>query len=141
MINATKIEEIMTKNFFYVDVEDTIHNADEVMKKEKIRHIAVLDRKKLIGMITDRTIHEYELKRLYDYEDEYGELGHNKITDFENIMAKNLFVIYPEDSVRKAIEIMAKKEINYLPVVDWRNNMIGLVTARDVFLFLLNKIV
>jgi CBS domain-containing protein len=92
-------------------------------------------------MITDRTIMEYSLKKLYDYEDEFGEEGYDKITDFRNIMVKNLYVIYPEDSVKKAIEMMAKRKINYLPVVDWKNNLVGILTSTDIFLFFLNKFV
>ncbi len=140
MLTATKIEEIMTKNVFTVDIEDTVHKADEIMKREKIKHLPVLDKKKLIGMITERTIMEYSLRKLYDYNDEYGEEGHDKITDFRNVMAKNVKIIYPEDSVRKAVQTMAKKEIDCIPVVDWKNNLVGIVTSRDVFLFILNKI-
>jgi CBS domain-containing protein len=141
MLKATKIEEIMTKNVFYVSIDDTIHRADEIIKNEKVRHVPVLDGKKLVGMITDRTIMEYSLKKLYDYEDEFGEEGYDKITDFRNIMVKNLYVIYPEDSVKKAIEMMAKRKINYLPVVDWKNNLVGILTSTDIFLFFLNKFV
>jgi len=137
MLIATKVEEIMTKNVFYVDLNDTIHKADELMKKEKIRHIPVLDGKKFIGMITDRTIMEYTLKKLYDYEDEFGEEGYDKITDFEHIMETNVNLIYPEDSLKKAIEIMVKKKINHLPVVDWKNNLVGIITSTDIFLYFL----
>jgi predicted transcriptional regulator len=35
MLKATKIEEIMTKNVFYVSIDDTIHRADEIIKNEK----------------------------------------------------------------------------------------------------------
>ena len=141
MLKATKVEEIMTKNVFYVSIDDTIRRADEIIKNEKVRHVPVLDVKKLVGMITDRTIMEYSLKKLYDYEDEFGEEGYDKITDFRNIMVKNLYVIYPEDSVKKAIEVMAKRKINFLPVVDWKNNLVGILTSTDIFLFFLNKLV
>ena len=140
MLTATKIEEIMTKNVFTVDIEDTVHKADKIMKREKIKYLPVLDKKKLIGMITERTLMEYSLRKLYDYDDEYGEEGHNKITDFRNVMSKNVKIIYPEDSVRKAVQTMAKKEIECIPVVDWKNNLVGIVTSRDIFLFILNKI-
>ncbi len=137
MLVTTKVEEIMTKNVFYVDLQDTIHKVDELMRNEKIRHVPVLDGKKFIGIITDRTLMEYSLKKLYDYEDEFGEEGYDKITDFEHIMEKNVKVIYPEDSLKKAIEIMVKKKINHLPVVDWKNNLVGIITSTDIFLYFL----
>lgn len=140
MLTATKIEEIMTKNVFSIGLDDTVHNADELMKSEKLRFLPVLDGKKLIGLITERTIMEFTLRKLYDFDDEFGEEGHNKITDFRTIMEKNVIVIYPEDSVRKAVEKMAKKKVDCLPVVDWKNNLVGIVTSTDIYLFMLNKI-
>jgi CBS domain-containing protein len=140
MIQATKIEEIMTKNVFSVNLDDTVHKADEIMRNEKVRNLPVLQEKKFIGLITERTLMEYTLRNLYDFDDEYGEDGYNKISDFRNIMKKNVQIIYPEDSVRKAIEKMSKKKVDCLPVVDWKHNLVGIVTSTDIFLYLLNKV-
>jgi CBS domain-containing membrane protein len=140
MLTATKIEEIMTKNVFTIGLDDTVHNADELMKRENLRFLPVLDGKKLIGLITERTIMEFTLRKLYDFDDEFGEEGHNKITDFRTIMVKDVIFIYPEDSVRKAVEKMAKKKVDCLPVVDWENNLVGIVTSTDIYLYILNKI-
>jgi CBS domain-containing protein len=55
-------------------------------------------------------------------------------------MEKNVRLIDPEDSVRKAIELMAKYNTNCLPVIDWKNNLIGLVTSFDVLMFVHKKL-
>lgn len=141
MANFTKISDIMSEGFFTVELEDTIHKADEIMREEKVRHIPVLDSGKLIGLITERTVMEYTLRKLYDFDDDFGTQGYDRIIDFQNIMVKNLHFIYPEDSVKKAIEIMAKKKIDCLPVVDWDNNFCGLITFTDILLFLNKKFV
>ncbi len=139
MLRATKIEEVMTKSIFAVDIEDTIHKADEIMRNEKLRYIPILDNKKFIGMITEQKLLEYNLQKLYDFDDEFGEAGYDKIIDFRNIMQKNVHIIYPEDSLYKAIELMAKKKINFLPVIDWKNNLVGIVSSSDLFLFILDN--
>ena len=135
MPSKTKISEIMTKEVFTVDLEDTIHKADEIMREEKVRHVPVLEGTVFVGLITERSLMEFTLRQLYDFEDEFGELGHNKIVDFQNIMTKNVRIIYPEDSVNKAVELMAKYKIDCLPVVDWENNLVGILTFVDVLLF------
>lgn len=99
----------------------------------------MLDSKKYIGMITDHSIMEFTLKNLYDFDEDFGDSGHNKIRDYQNVMSKDTHMIYPEDSVKKACEIMIKKKVNSLPVVDWEKNLVGLVTKHDLLLFL-NKI-
>ena len=140
MPNLKKVEEIMTKEVFTVDIEDTVHKADELMRDEKVKHIPVLEDGKFIGMITERSLMEYTLKRLYDFEDEFGEQGHNKIIDFQHVMTSNLHLIYPEDSVKKAVEILIKKKLDCLPVVDWKKNLVGILTSTDVLLYFNNRL-
>jgi CBS domain-containing membrane protein len=139
MANLTKISDIMPEGFFSIELEDTIHKADEIMRNENIKHIPVVDNGKFIGLITERTIMEYTLRKLYDFDDDFGSQGYDRVIDFQNIMIKNLHLIYPEDSVRKAVEIMAKKRIDCLPVVDWEKNLLGLLTFTDILLFLNKK--
>lgn len=134
----TKVADIMTKGVFSVGIDDTIHKADVIMKDEKVRQVPVLENKKFIGLITERSLMEYTLRQLYDFDDEYGEIGHNKITDFRKVMKRNIKMIYPEDSVKKAVEIMAKDKVDCLPVVDWDKNLVGILTFVDI-LFFLNK--
>ncbi len=134
----TTVGDIMTKGVFSVSIEDTIRKADEIMRDEKVRQVPVLDGKKFIGLITERSLMEYSLRQLYDYDDEFGEIGHNKITDFQKVMKRDVKMIYPEDSVKKAVELMAKHKIDCMPVVDWDKNLVGILTFLDI-LFYLNK--
>ncbi len=132
----TKIQELMTKGIFSVQLEDTVRKADEIMRTENVRHVPVLDGGKYLGMITERSIMEYTLRHLYDYHDHsLGDDGFNRINDFQEIMAKSNYVIYPEDSVLKAVEIMSKRKIDYLPVIDWQGNLKGIITSVDLMLF------
>lgn len=111
MPNRTKIEEIMTRGVFAVQRTDTVKKADDIMKDQNIRHVPVLDEDKFFGLITERTLMEYSLRRIYDYDDNIDEVGLNKISDFTNIFEKNIHLVYPEDSVQKAVEIMLKKRL------------------------------
>lgn len=132
----TKIEDIMNKGVFTISVSDTIKKADELMRDEKIKHLPVVEGTKYVGIITDRSIIEYSLRQLYDFEDNLGEGSHNLITDFQRIITKQDNVIYPEDSVKKAIKMMAKYKLECLPVVDWKMNLLGIITTSDIMLFI-----
>lgn len=132
----TKIADIMTKDAFYVEIEDTIHHADEIMKNEKIKQVPVVENGIYAGLITERTLREYSLRELYEFDDAYGEQGYNKITDFQNIIHRQDHVVYPEDSVAKAIKLMAKYHLDCLPVVDWNKKLVGIVSSSDLMLFI-----
>jgi CBS domain-containing protein len=140
MPNITKLEDIMTKGVFTVSLYDTVNDADRIMREEKVRHVPVLDGNKLIGLITERTLNEYTLRQIYDFDDNIEDSGKNKIFDFQQVMAKDVHVVYPEDSVKKAVELMVKKKIDCLPVVDWDNNLLGILTIYDILLFLNKKL-
>jgi CBS domain-containing protein len=140
MAKRITIEEIMTSDVFTVTLDDTVRAADDLMRTEKIRHVPVIDDQKLIGLITERTIMQYTLKQLYDYDDNYGESSQNRVGDFEELMVKNLKVIFPEDSLLKAVELMTKYKIDCLPVVDWKHNLVGILTNYDVLLFIHKKL-
>jgi len=136
MPKVTTIEEIMTRGVSTVTLEDPISRADEIMRREHTGFVPVIDDGKFIGLITERSLREYALRQIYEFNDDFKDVGQNTINDFQHIMAKNVRLIYPEDSVRKAIELMAKYSTDCLPVVDWKNNLIGLVTTFDVMMFL-----
>lgn len=134
----TKIEDIMNKGVFSVKVDDTIKHADELMRDEKIKHLPVVEGTKYVGLITERSIMEYSLRQLYDFEDNLGEGSHNTIMDFEKLVTKQDHVVYPEDSIRKAIKKMAKYKLECLPVVDWQMNLLGIITTSDIMLVIHN---
>jgi len=125
----------MNKGVFYVDVNETIKRADEIMREEKIKHLPVVEGTKYVGIITERNIMEYTLRNLYDAEDNLGELSQNQILDFQKIITRQEHVIFPEDSVAKAIKLMAKYRLDCLPVVDWQKNLLGIITTTDIMLF------
>ncbi|MBX3042401.1 MAG: CBS domain-containing protein [Candidatus Kapabacteria bacterium] len=135
MPNKAKVSEIMTTNVFTVSIDDTVRDAELIMKNEKVRHIPVLEGTKIVGMICDDRIREYSLRKIYDSDQNFGEEAFNKITDFEKIMNEVTHVIYPEDSVAKAVKIFAKHKVNCLPVVDWEMNLVGLITNTDLLLY------
>ncbi len=134
------IGDFMTKDVFTVTKEDTVRTADLLMREENIRHLPVVENGKLVGLITERTIMEYTLRRLYDFEDNLDELAFNTIGDFKEIMVKDVKVIFPEDSLLKAVELMTKYKIDCLPVVDWQNHLVGIITNYDVLLYIRKRL-
>ncbi len=48
------------------------------------------------------------------------------------IMSKNLTVVNLKDSTRKAYQLMKEKSIRHLPVLDENNQLIGILTDRDL---------
>jgi len=135
----TTVKDIMAEEIYSVEIFDTIHKAESLMNEENDRHIAVTEKGKLVGIITQKKIFEYKLRELYENESK-NDIAEDKILDFEKILKRDPSVVYPEDSLSKLIELMIKKRIDFVPVVDWDRNLIGTVTFTDVLLLLNKKI-
>lgn len=140
MPKKTEINSIMTKNVFTVDYNDTLHESERIMHREKIRHLPVVHDNKYVGMITEGKLLEYNLRDLYDSDDNQTDTDDLRISDFRKVIITDLPLVFPEDSVNKAIELMIKDKVDVLPVVDWHKNLVGIVTSIDLLLFLNKKL-
>jgi len=140
MLKNTKINEIMSQNIFKVDINDTISMADEIIRRENVRHIPVVEGTKYVGMISKQKLFEYSLRHLYDFNESIENFIDTPIIDFENLLDKNLHLLYPEDSIQKAVELFTKYQYDCLPVVDWEKNLLGILSVVDLLLFFYKKI-
>lgn len=50
----------------------------------------------------------------------------------KNVMTKNPVTISPENSITEAKALMTKKNIGKLPVIDKNNNLVGILTKKDM---------
>lgn len=50
----------------------------------------------------------------------------------EEIMTKNVITLKPSETIRQAIQKFAKNRISGAPVVDDENNVIGILTEKDI---------
>ena len=111
MLNK-KVSEIMTKDVLTVNPDLDVVNAFEKLMEHKISALPVVDGEVLLGIITA------------------SDVGHNLILDkyelgtsVEEIMVKSVVTVSPDDSIKKAVEVMksgasGSNILNQLPVVD-----------------------
>ncbi|WP_142413185.1 IMP dehydrogenase [Hathewaya massiliensis] len=104
-------------NPFYLAPHNKIQDALDLMKKYRISGIPVTSEGKLVGIITNRDI---------VYETDYSK-------EIKEVMTSKNLVTAPEGtSIEEAKEILQKHKIEKLPLVDKDNNLIGLITIKDI---------
>ncbi len=57
----TEVDEVMTKKVIVIESSDTPEYCLQIMKQEKIRHVPIIERQDLIGMISIRDIMLYDM--------------------------------------------------------------------------------
>ncbi len=117
MVRKVKREEsLIIRNLITITPDLPIEKALALMKEKKIAGLPVVEQNRLVGIVTNRDI------RFLDRDARL----------VKEIMTKD--VVYSKDntSIDEALEIMGKKKIEKLPLVDAKGNLVGLITAKDI---------
>jgi CBS domain-containing protein len=61
-LEKTKIEQVMTKRVIIMESSDSYEACLQIMKQESIRHIPVIDKDKLIGVISIRDLMQVDME-------------------------------------------------------------------------------
>lgn len=133
-----KVRDVMTWNVVTVPSDTHIMEARKIMDAHNFRRLPVVDRGKLVGMISKERIARTgpsPATSLSVWEINYLLA---KMTVRE-IMSKNVTTVSPDTSVESAIALAQTKGVGALPVLE-DHNLIGIVTTNDFFYKILNPV-
>ena len=96
---------------------DPVRRAQELMNEQNVSGIPIIDKKKLVGILTRR-----DLKFLKDYD-----------VRISSIMTKNNLITGPPGTtLEQAKEILQKCKVEKLLLVNAKGELAGLITMRDI---------
>ena len=116
-----KIEDLMVKDVITVKPEETVWEAVELMNRQEIGCLVVLQNEKAVGIVTERDI----LARVV-----LGSKDPMK-SKISEIMTRSLVIGKPDMEILDAARLMFKRGIKKLPVVEG-GCLVGLVTLTDL---------
>lgn len=131
------VENWMNPKVITVDADDSMLDATKLLKEHNIRHLPVLEKGKLVGVITDRdlkraspsdatTLEAHELLYL---------IANIKVRE---IMTRNPITVPYNFTIEEAAEILLQAKISGMPVVDKQGDVIGTITQTDLFKVLIS---
>ena len=131
------VENWMNPNVITVDADDSMLDATKILKEHNIRHLPVLEKGKLVGVITDR-----DLKRASP-SDATSLEAHELLYLIANIkvreiMTRNPITVPYNFTIEEAAEILLQAKISGMPVVDKDGDVIGTITQTDLFKVLIS---
>jgi acetoin utilization protein AcuB len=131
---AMRIRDIMTKNVITVDSNALVLDAQKIMKENNIRRLPVVDKGKLVGIITKHDLLEASpspATSLSVHELNYL-LSKMKVKE---IMKKNPIALGPDTPFEEALRIGQEKKVGSFPVVD-NGKLVGITTESDIVRFM-----
>jgi CBS domain-containing protein len=99
----------------------TVAGAVEVLNRQQVGSVLVMDGGKLVGIFTERDI----LRRVV------GERRDPATTRVADVMTRDLVVMRPSSSVVDAMRVISEKRIRHVPVVDG-DTVVGVVSQGDL---------
>jgi CBS domain-containing protein len=138
MKNRVPVSAIMTKNVIKLRITDDLTKAEELFKKNKIRHIPVMNGNKIIGMLSYTDLLRISFVDAVDDDAEVVDTTVYNMFTVEQVMAKRLITISPETTIKEAAEILSQKEFHALPVCTG-DLLVGIITTTDLIKYLLEQ--
>ncbi|MBI2994377.1 MAG: CBS domain-containing protein [Gammaproteobacteria bacterium] len=128
------VADVMTPNFIACSPYTSLAEADELLKKNRIRRLPVVDREnQLLGIITVRDLLAARPpEAIYPRSQEEMVRILSSIT-VGAVMKKHPVGAYQTDTIGRAAELMLDHKIGGLPVIDVNNQVVGIITESDVF--------
>ena len=122
-----KIKEIMSSPIYVVSPDETVARARNLMLRHKIGKLVIVDGKKPIGIVTKKDIS----RRLDQAEPQWRRRPIDNIP-IKKVMTEGLITIFPDATPKQLAELMSENKISGLPVVNNKNEAIGIVTKWDL---------
>ena len=117
-----RLTQMMTENVETVGPDITLKECAEKMKRRNVGILPVIEGKKTIGVLTDRDI---TLRAVAEGADV------NK-TKARDVMTREPYFVYEDQTIDEACELMEKKKIRRLIVLNREGSLAGVLTLNDV---------
>ncbi len=128
------VQDLMTTNVFTVEPQDMIDRVFFLIHYEKVRHLPVIDKGKVIGIVSDRDMYKALGPKSNSNAIESNKNGtelHVIPKKVSNIMRRGVITVTPETLVTEAAGIMADNKIGALPVLQ-NDKLVGILSATDI---------
>ncbi len=117
-----KVSEIMANIVQMVDREESLQKVAKIMKDYDIGSVVVGTENRLEGLLTDRDIVCRGMASVMPL---------SQITAAD-VMTSNPVCCRADDTVNQAANIMEEKQVRRLPVLDYENRLVGIVSLGDI---------
>ena len=144
-IRNIAVSDFMTTKVKTITEDETMKQACKLMYQENIGSIVILTKNTdshnskrpgttpkneeiPVGIVTER-----DIARMIGFSAKF--FADMKVSE---IMSKPLITVTPITSVKDAVALMDQKNIRRMPVVDYKGQMVGIITGKDIFKAVIN---
>ena len=124
------VRDIMQQKLVTISAGDTLSTVEDIMTLGGVRHMPVVHRGVLVGVVSERDLLRASLSNLAGFEMEERR-AFLQVVEITRVMSAPPIVISPDATVPQAARMLVDHKIGCLPVLE-DGKLIGLVTEADV---------
>lgn len=129
------VSRIMTKGVKSVQVGQRLSQARNLLAKNSIHHVPVLDGERLVGMLSSIDLMRVSFDA-YGADERTVDATLDQQFKIRDLMQRDLVTLSPTNTIRDAANMLGGGEFHSLPVVDRANVLVGIVTSTDLINYL-----
>ncbi|HIQ39167.1 MAG TPA: CBS domain-containing protein [Methanothermococcus okinawensis] len=131
-IGEETVQDYMTEDPIVATPGMRLKDVARVMLRNGFRRLPVVSEDRLVGMVTST-----DFIRLLGSDWAFNRMITGNVKEITNVrveevMTKDPVKVCKDDSLRSTAEIMIKEGIGALPVVEDRDNLVGIITEKDI---------
>lgn len=138
-----KVVDVMSRQVQSVSVHASVRDIAHLIFECGINGVPVCKGKKLVGFITERDILAKFYPSMQEYVEDFVhasdfEAMEEKVSEIlhltaEKIMSRNLITVTADTPLLRAQSLMSVHKVGRLPVVDEKDNLVGIISKGDIF--------
>jgi CBS domain-containing protein len=130
-----KIDRILTRDIITVHVAQKVSDVRKIFAKHGFHHVPVVSGTKLIGIVSASDILGVSVEGLGSDERSMDAYIDHQFS-IEGLMKKDLKTLSPNSTIADAADVLSDGNFHAVPVIDDKDELIGLVTSTDLIRFL-----
>jgi len=125
------VERYMSPNPITVRPDTSLRKAFELLQAHQIRHLPVVQGKRLVGIITDRDLRQQFPSSLAASEELERFRDRSTRVKVGEVMTRRVFSVTPDTRTHRAARLMVEHRIGCLPVLRG-STLVGIITTVDL---------
>lgn len=119
----------MTNKLLTVSPSETIAELEASMQEFRIRHVPVVENKKLVGLVSHRDLLRANSSVFSDHEKERNDLIHS--LTMRSIMQHEVLTVRPDDTLKEAAHLILEAKVGCVCVTYDDDTLVGILTETD----------
>jgi len=132
------VRDVMSSNVVTIPSSTSLADARRIMDAHRIKRLPVMDRGKLVGIVTRDALDRAGPSKLTTFSIQEITYLLGKLT-VKEAMTTDLVTISPDATVEESVALAQSRKVGATLVME-KNRLIGIVTGNDLFYRIMNPI-